>query len=101
MNFETTQLPIEPSYIAPDGSEIRLLPNVRGGGLSHCTLPAGAVSQAVKHKTVARLSFPPIGRIPALASQAAPTEERPSILSPRTSAAATTAWKSNAASLVP
>jgi mannose-6-phosphate isomerase-like protein (cupin superfamily) len=52
MNFDTTKLSIEPSYLAPDGSEIRLLPNVRGGGLSHCTLPAGGVSQAVKHKTV-------------------------------------------------
>jgi len=41
MNFDTTKLSIEPSYLAPDGSEIRLLPNVRGGGLSHCTLPAG------------------------------------------------------------
>jgi mannose-6-phosphate isomerase-like protein (cupin superfamily) len=50
--FDTTKLSIEPSYLAPDGSEIRLLPNVRGGGLSHCTLPAGAISQAVKHKTV-------------------------------------------------
>ena len=51
MNFETTHLTTEPSYIAFDGSQIRFLPNVRGGGLSHCTLPVGGVSQAMKHKT--------------------------------------------------
>lgn len=39
-------------YLAPDGSEIRLLPEVGGGGLCHCTLPVGKVSKAVSHKTV-------------------------------------------------
>ena len=39
-------------YLAPDGSEIRLLVNVNGGGLCHCTLPRGKFSSAVKHKTV-------------------------------------------------
>jgi mannose-6-phosphate isomerase-like protein (cupin superfamily) len=39
-------------YLAPDGSEIRLL--IRGwqGSLAHCTLPAGSVSQAVAHYSV-------------------------------------------------
>jgi len=39
-------------YLAPDGSEIRQLPEFEEGGLCHCTLPAGKISTAVKHKTV-------------------------------------------------
>ena len=38
--------------IAPDGSEIRLLHELTGGGLSECTLPANRVSLAVAHQTV-------------------------------------------------
>ncbi|MCX9012793.1 MAG: cupin domain-containing protein [Candidatus Methanoperedens sp.] len=50
--FETKQLPEKYDYLAPDGSEIRLLPEMKGDGLSHCTLPRGGISQAVTHKTV-------------------------------------------------
>ena len=32
----TAQLPKDYDYLAPDGSEIRLLPEVAGGGLAHC-----------------------------------------------------------------
>lgn len=39
-------------YLAPDGSEIRLLLDVKGGGLAHCLLPPHKVSQAIKHRTV-------------------------------------------------
>jgi mannose-6-phosphate isomerase-like protein (cupin superfamily) len=48
----TTQLSENYDYLAPDGSEIRLLPEVGGAGLCHCTLPEGGVSKAVTHKTV-------------------------------------------------
>lgn len=48
----TAQLQDEYDYIAPDGSDIRLLPEVACGGLCHCTLPVGNISKAVKHKTV-------------------------------------------------
>ena len=44
-------------YVAPDGSEIRLLPQVRGGGFAHCTLPQGKTSLAVCHKTVEEIWF--------------------------------------------
>lgn len=44
-------------YLAPDQSEIRLLPDVNGGGLAHCTLPAGGVSLAVVHKTVEEIWY--------------------------------------------
>lgn len=43
--------------IAPDGSEIRFLPQVKGGSMVHCTLPPGAVSLAVTHKTVDELWY--------------------------------------------
>ncbi len=43
--------------IAPDGSEIRLLPVVAGGSMVHCTLPPGAASLAVAHRTVDELWY--------------------------------------------
>ncbi len=52
MSFETKKLPIHLDYLAPDGSEIRKLPDLRAGGLSHCTLPPRSVSQAMTHRTV-------------------------------------------------
>lgn len=44
-------------YLAPDGSEIRLLLGLQGGGLCHCTLPEGKVSSAVYHKTVEEIWY--------------------------------------------
>lgn len=52
MNFKTIQVPINYDELAPDGSEIRLLPNLKGGGMCHYTLPAGKTSRAVMHKNV-------------------------------------------------
>ncbi len=39
-------------YLAPDGSEIRLLLDLEGGSLAHCTLPPGRISVAQRHRTV-------------------------------------------------
>ena len=51
MNFKTGK--IADDYIqAPDGSEIRLLHQLNGGGLSECTLQINQISEAVIHKTV-------------------------------------------------
>jgi mannose-6-phosphate isomerase-like protein (cupin superfamily) len=47
----------EIDYIAPDGSEIRLLSQTPGGGICHCTLPADRTSQAVKHRSVEELWY--------------------------------------------
>lgn len=44
-----------PDAIAPDGSQIRLAGQVRGGSMVHCTLPPGQVTQAVRHRTVEEL----------------------------------------------
>jgi mannose-6-phosphate isomerase-like protein (cupin superfamily) len=55
---DTEQLPAvaclkgPPDYHAPDGSEIRLLSTMLGGGTCHCTLPVGRTSLAVAHRHV-------------------------------------------------
>lgn len=51
-DFETRLTPENVDVIAPDGSEIRLLVTAKGGSMAHCTLPPGAVTLAVTHKTV-------------------------------------------------
>jgi mannose-6-phosphate isomerase-like protein (cupin superfamily) len=45
---------VRPAYdaLAPDGSEIRLLVQTRGGSLVHCSLRPGSVTRAVRHQTV-------------------------------------------------
>jgi mannose-6-phosphate isomerase-like protein (cupin superfamily) len=48
----TKDLPKNYDYLAPDGSEIRLLPAFDAGGLAHCKLPAGTISGPVRHRTV-------------------------------------------------
>ncbi|NGX64009.1 MAG: hypothetical protein KR126chlam6_01433 [Candidatus Anoxychlamydiales bacterium] len=50
-----TEIPKEYDYLSPDGAEIRELLEMKGGNLVHCTLPAGGVSQAVKHQTIEEL----------------------------------------------
>jgi mannose-6-phosphate isomerase-like protein (cupin superfamily) len=52
----TASLP-EDFVTAPDGSEIRPMLELSRGGLSHCTLPPGAVSLAVRHKTIEELWY--------------------------------------------
>ena len=47
----------EEFVLAPDGSQIRPLPEVSRGGLSHCTLPPGAVSMAVRHATIEEIWY--------------------------------------------
>jgi mannose-6-phosphate isomerase-like protein (cupin superfamily) len=59
--FKTKRLPEAYDYLAPDGSEIRLLPEFSDefsdGGLSHCTLPPGKVSMPCYHKTVQEIWY--------------------------------------------
>jgi mannose-6-phosphate isomerase-like protein (cupin superfamily) len=57
MRIQTCALPREPSHIAPDGSEIRLLPDMNGGGLCHCTLLPGRTSAAVAHRSVEEIWY--------------------------------------------
>ena len=55
--FETKKLPGEYNYLALDGSEIRLLPEMKGGGLSHCTVPPQGIPQAVTHNTIEEIWY--------------------------------------------
>ena len=50
--FTTTPLPDAPDAVAPDGSDVRVLAGSTRGGLAHFTLPGGATSIAVRHRTV-------------------------------------------------
>ena len=53
----TIDLPSSYDYLAPDGSEIRLLVTQDAGGLAHCRLPAGRVSAPVRHRTVVEVWY--------------------------------------------
>lgn len=55
--LETKQLPDKCDYLAPDGSEIRKLPWMRGGGFAHCKLPPRRTTQAVVHRYVEELWY--------------------------------------------
>ena len=55
--FQSARPATQRDVLAPDGSEIRLLPQTTGGSMVHCTLPPGAVSLAVVHRTVDELWY--------------------------------------------
>jgi mannose-6-phosphate isomerase-like protein (cupin superfamily) len=56
-SFQTKALKSQMDYVAPDGSEIRLLPAMKGGGISHCTLPVGKTSAPVRHRRVEEIWY--------------------------------------------
>jgi mannose-6-phosphate isomerase-like protein (cupin superfamily) len=43
--------------LAPDGSEIRLLPRMSRGSLCHCTLPVSITSVAVCHRAIEEIWY--------------------------------------------
>ena len=55
MSFVTRQRAAAPDVMAPDGSEVRLLASCASGSMALFTLPPGAVSKAVAHRTVEEL----------------------------------------------
>lgn len=55
--YETKYVPAKYNNLAPDGSEIRLLHSMNGGGLVHCTLPVGGVSKPVYHLSTEEIWF--------------------------------------------
>lgn len=55
--WQTRLVPEHEDTLAPDGSEIRLLVDVRGGSMVHCTLPPGGATRAVRHRTVEEVWF--------------------------------------------
>jgi mannose-6-phosphate isomerase-like protein (cupin superfamily) len=50
---------VSPTFdvMAPDQSEIRLLLETAAGALTHCTLPPGRTSLAVRHRTVEEIWY--------------------------------------------
>ena len=55
--FATRTLPEAYDVLAPDGSEVRVLLALAGGSMAHFRLPAGKVSHAVRHRTVAEIWY--------------------------------------------
>jgi mannose-6-phosphate isomerase-like protein (cupin superfamily) len=55
--FETKPLPTAPDAVAPDGSDVRVLLQLHGGGLAHFELAAGHTSVAVRHRSVEEIWY--------------------------------------------
>lgn len=55
--MQTQRVPQAYQHISPAGAEVRLLMDNPQGGIAHCTLKAGTISKAVRHKTVSELWF--------------------------------------------
>ena len=60
--FSTKRLPVHRDVVAPDGSHVRILLHLQGGGMAHFELDPGATSQAVAHRTVEEIWFFVSGR---------------------------------------
>ncbi|HKV00274.1 MAG TPA: cupin, partial [Vineibacter sp.] len=60
--FETRLLPAAPDVVAPDGSDVRILLGLKGGGMAHFALAPGQTSKAVTHRTVEEIWFFVSGR---------------------------------------
>ena len=56
-DFSTRCLPETPDAIAPDGSNVRVLLELTGGGMAHFELAPGETSTAVAHRTVEEIWF--------------------------------------------
>lgn len=60
--FATSQLPPRPTVVAPDGSDVRVLLALAGGGMAHFELAAGRTSAAITHRTVEEIWYVVAGR---------------------------------------
>jgi mannose-6-phosphate isomerase-like protein (cupin superfamily) len=61
-SYETKALGAGVDAVAPDGTAVRLLLSLAGGSMAHFELPSGAVSHAVRHRTVEEIWFVLSGR---------------------------------------
>jgi mannose-6-phosphate isomerase-like protein (cupin superfamily) len=50
--FATKTLSENPDFVAPDGSDVRVLLQLSGGSVAHFALRPGAISKAIRHHTV-------------------------------------------------
>jgi len=61
-SFASIRLPVERTEVAPDGSDVRVLLILRGGGMAHFQLGSGETSKATTHRTVEEIWFFLTGR---------------------------------------
>jgi mannose-6-phosphate isomerase-like protein (cupin superfamily) len=52
MEFETMRVPVARTAVASDGSDVRVLLRLKGGGMAHFELAPGQTSTAVTHRTI-------------------------------------------------
>lgn len=55
--FKTKRLPVARDDVAPDGSDVRILLGLKGGGMAHFELAPGQTSKAVVHRTIEEIWF--------------------------------------------
>jgi mannose-6-phosphate isomerase-like protein (cupin superfamily) len=60
--FATKPLPVTRDVVAPDGSDVRVLLQLAGGGMAHFELEPGKISKAITHRTVEEIWFFIAGR---------------------------------------
>ena len=56
-DFRSMRLPVARDVVAPDGSDVRILLGLAGGGMALFELPRGQTSTAVAHRTVEEIWF--------------------------------------------
>ena len=61
-DFDTKRLPVAHDAIAPDGSNVRLLLQLKGGSMAHFEFSPGETSLAVAHRTVEEIWYFVSGR---------------------------------------
>jgi mannose-6-phosphate isomerase-like protein (cupin superfamily) len=57
VTLQTKRLPAQRDAVAPDGSDVRVLLGVAGGGLAHFELGPNQTSVAVVHRTVEEIWY--------------------------------------------
>jgi len=60
--FATKPLPPTRDTLAPDGSDVRILLGLAGGGMAHFQLAPGQTSKAVTHRTIEEIWYFVSGR---------------------------------------
>ena len=60
--FDTMHCPVSRDVVAPDGSDVRILLGLSGGGMAHFELAPGETSTAVAHRTVEEIWYVVGGR---------------------------------------
>jgi mannose-6-phosphate isomerase-like protein (cupin superfamily) len=61
-DFAAKPLPTAADVLAPDGSEVRILLGLAGGGMAHFRLAPGQVAKAVTHRSVEEIWYILAGR---------------------------------------